>query len=370
MRTGRGREAPSLAGRFCTRPFDTFELHEDGGVHLCCPNWLSLGAGNLHASTPVEIWNSPAAQAVRRSILDGSFRYCDREQCPYIQAGTLPSRAAAARNPRHRDIIENDRTKLDGIPAFLNLCYDKSCNLSCPSCRTARIQHNDGPEYEARKRLHDRLVEAFLSRPTDQPFVVSVTGSGDPFASRIFREFLYGLDKTGFPRMRVHLQTNGVLFTEKTWNNLKKIHGAIGTVLVSFDAATAETYARTRCGGDWKQLMENAAFLGRLRREGAIGPLLACFVVQRANFREMPQFVEIAKRNGFDRACFARVVNWGTWSRAEFADQCVWRTGHPQYRDFVRVIADPIFDDPIVSLGNVAGLRRQAQDTARAESRV
>lgn len=357
---GPSTKSAALKDRFCGRPFDSFELQENGSVHLCCPTWLRWRAGNLHDSSAAEIWNSPVAQDIRRGILDGTFRHCNHDLCPEIQSGTLPTRAAAAKNPRWRAIMDANATRLKGIPAFFNLSNDKSCNLSCPSCRTQRIQFNDGPGYEARKKLQDRLVESFFSAPTGQPFVVSVTGSGDPFASRIFRDFLFDLDRAKFPHMQVNLQTNGVLFTEKTWANLRKIHGAIGSVLVSFDAASEATYAITRRGGDWRQLLENMAFLAGRRSAGQIGELVLYFVVQKPNFREMPAFVRLAKRFAADRAYFSRAVNWGTWSVAEHEEQSVWNERHPLYAEFARIVADPIFDDPIVFLGNLADARRSA----------
>jgi MoaA/NifB/PqqE/SkfB family radical SAM enzyme len=361
-------KAASLKNRFCGRPFDSFELQENGSVYLCCPTWLRWRAGNLHDASAAEIWNSPMAQEIRRGILDGTFQHCNHDLCPEIQAGTLPTREEAAKNPRWRAIMEANQTELAGIPAFFNLSNDKSCNLSCPSCRTQRIQFNDGPGYEARKHLQDRLVASFFRAPTDQPFVLNVTGSGDPFASRIFRDFLFELDKAKFPHMQVNLQTNGMLFTEKTWANLKKIHGAIGSVLVSFDAAREETYAITRRGGDWRQLLENMEFLAARRRERQIGELILYFVVQKANFREMPEFVRIGQRFNADRVYFSRAVNWGTWSVAEHEDQSVWNPHHPLYPEFARVVADPLLDDPIVFLGNVAEARRTAMAQRIASS--
>jgi len=245
-RRNRNRADTGLKDRFCVRPFEGFELGENGSVYLCCPAWLRQRAGNLHEQSGEAIWNSQAAQDVRRGILDGSFRHCNHEVCPDIQSGTLPTRAQASRDPRLRDIIAGNKTVVDGIPRFINFSHDKSCNLSCPSCRTERIQFNDGPGYEVRKSLHERLVGAFLTKATDQPFTLSVTGSGDPFASRVFREFLFSLDGSRFPNMQVNLQTNGVLFTRKTSNKMRAIHGRIHAVLVSFDAATPATYAITR----------------------------------------------------------------------------------------------------------------------------
>jgi MoaA/NifB/PqqE/SkfB family radical SAM enzyme len=343
-----------LKDRFCTKPFDHFELTESGSVYLCCPTWLRKRAGNLHEHSAEAVWNSAAAQDIRRGILDGSFRHCNHQLCPLIQAGTLPTRAEASRDPRLRDIIAGNKMVVENIPRFINFSHDKSCNLSCPSCRTRRIQFNEGPGYEVRKALQDRLTQAFLTRPTDQPFKLSITGSGDPFASRVFREFLFALDGSRFPNMRVNLQTNGILFTEKSWNKLRKIHGKIEGVLVSFDAATASTYSITRRGGDWDQLLENMELLARLRRDREIRMLALYFVVQHANFREMPAMVALGKRFSADHVDFSKAVWWGTWTMAEMRLQRVWEPDHPDHPEFARVITDPILEDPIVSFGNLA----------------
>jgi len=349
--------AAPLAERFCKRPFESFELQENGSVYLCCPTWLRTRAGNLHAEGADAIWNSPQAQAVRAGIHDGSFRHCNHAICPDIQAGTLPLRADVAREPRWREVIETKATAMPGVPAFINLSNDKSCNLACPSCGTQRIQFNGGPGYEARLALQKKLEAAFFARPTEQEMLVSVTGSGDPFASRVFRDFLFALDGSKFPRLSVNLQTNGTLFTEKTWNNMAKIHGRVGSVLVSLDAASAATYAIVRRGGDWDQLLANLDFLAGLRRAGRIRELILYFVVQRANFHEMADFARLGKRLNADRITFQRAVNWGTWSRAEYADQAVWKPGHPDHAAFARVMAAPVLADPAVFLGNLAQAR-------------
>src|SRR5690348_1538283 len=66
-RRGRRPSAKSAAlrDRFCAKPFESFELQENGSVHLCCPAWLRQRAGNLNDATANDIWNSPAAQEIR-----------------------------------------------------------------------------------------------------------------------------------------------------------------------------------------------------------------------------------------------------------------------------------------------------------------
>src|SRR5690606_10952463 len=181
-------------GRFCPSPFEQFDVYENGKAFSCCSAWLPTPLGNIKRAPIMDVWNSTSSQAIRASILDGSFRHCDQRICPRIQAEDLPTLDEAKQNPRYKAIIEQGLTQLDELPSFINLCNDASCNLYCPSCRTQRILHTKGKDYEKRRHLQDLINSQFFSRPTDRPFRVNITGSGDPFASTVFRDFLFNLD--------------------------------------------------------------------------------------------------------------------------------------------------------------------------------
>src|SRR5690349_32657 len=80
---------------FCSKPFSWFEVTRgatatEGEVYVCCPSWLPKTIGNLLPSSVAEVWNSEAAVDIRKSILDGSFKYCKEEHCPYLQTQTGP----------------------------------------------------------------------------------------------------------------------------------------------------------------------------------------------------------------------------------------------------------------------------------------
>ena len=58
---------------YCTRPFEFFEVYDDGRVSCCCPSWINnYEIGNIKDKSVEEVWNSEEAQELRRSILDGS----------------------------------------------------------------------------------------------------------------------------------------------------------------------------------------------------------------------------------------------------------------------------------------------------------
>jgi len=350
----------NLRGRFCVNPFKQMDVYEDGSAYLCCSNWLPTAIGNLNDSSIDAVWNSEKARRIRASILDGSFRYCDHRLCPFIQNDSLPTVRQAAADERYAELIRAQQTALHKLPGFVNLCNDASCNLWCPSCRTQRINYTDGPELAQRRHLQDRVVQALFAEPTDRHFRVNVTGSGDPFASTVFREFLYGLDGRDFPNLEISLQTNGVLLTPRTWQRLRGIRNNISDILVSFDAATPETYAITRRGGHWPTLLANVEGLGELRKLGELRFLRMDFVVQQANYREMPAFADLARELGADQAGFSMVVNWGTWTAAEFRVRCIWRPDHPEFGRFMEVLADSRLGQAHVDLGNLTEYRARA----------
>jgi len=353
-----------LRGRFCPIPFRQMDLYSDGRVSVCCPRWLPDYVGNLNKHDLMEVWNSDVAQSIRTSIFDGSFRHCDHKVCPMIQNDSLPTLAEAAREPDMQAIIQQRAVRLEAGPGFVNLANDESCNLSCPSCRQRPMNFNKGQEYRRRRDLQEKLTRQLFATPTDRHFTVNVTGSGDPFASRVFRDFLFRLDGTDFPNLDINLQTNGVLFTPRNWERMAKIHARINAVLVSFDAATEATYQITRRGGHWGQLHKNMRFLSALRQAGKLRFLRLDFVVQKDNYREMDEFVALGRSYAVDRVMFSMLLDWGTWSHAVFLDKCIWKTQHPQYNDFLAVLRDPVFDDPIVDLGNLSAYRQRAVSVA------
>ena len=355
-----GSGTPSLAGKFCPAPFMQVDLEESGTCYTCCSSWLPTPMGNV-SSIPLEtLWNGPTMQKIRASIYDGSYRYCRHDRCPRIQNGDLPTLKEAEENSHFGAAVKARETILENLPVTINMVNDRSCNLFCPSCRPQRIQITEGKSFDKMQSIQENFLHTWTGQPNQADFTLSITGSGDPFASRLYRELLTTLDGADFPNMKIALQTNGVLLTPRTWQRMNKVHDNISSVLISLDAATAETYVNTRRGGHWQTLMDNCRRLGDLRRNGQIKWLRYDFVVQKANFREMPAFIELARELGGDRAYLSRLVDWGTWPRDVFLDQCVWERGHEEEMDFLSMMASDALGNPFVDLGNMTEFRQKA----------
>jgi molybdenum cofactor biosynthesis enzyme MoaA len=269
---------------FCKLPFTRISIDDDGNVWpACCPDWVAFPLGNVFKQTWDDIWLGDAATAFRDSMFDGSLRFCEKNWCPGVsdaQAGI-----------KNFDVIPHERSPRKWVPAppvHVNLNYDLTCNLRCPSCRHDLI-HYRGANLEKVRNLHHYVEENIL------PYVhsVALTGVGDPFMSRVFRDFLFNFSSSRFPNIKkVHLHTNGLLFDEKAFEKMSGMYGIQLSADISIDAASAETYAKVRPPGDWDTLIQNLAFIKTIPNLKELG---ISMVVQKDNFHEILPFVALAQ---------------------------------------------------------------------------
>lgn len=355
---------------FCSKPFEWFEvtqLNERGGVYLCCPSWLPVTVGDLKSQAVEEIWNSERALEIRRSIHDGSFRYCDRSRCPYLQTESGPvTKADEVQDPALRQAIDGRLARLPYGPKSIICTFDRSCNLSCPSCRSELIVESYAQDEIL--GIQQKLRKEALPRAE----YLHITGSGDPFGSPYFRKWLQTMSRAEMPRLeRIHLHTNGILWTSSMWESLPAdIRLIVRSTEISIDAARADTYVVNRRGGNFEKLLENLEFIASLRRTGPLQYVKISMVVQENNFREMPDFVRLGKRFGFDVVYFGQLVNWGTFSPEEFSRRAVHFPAHPRHHELRLLIQDPIFEDAIVELGNLTDTRRAGRERALPMTRL
>ncbi len=341
-----------LKKHFCSVPFTFINLSSfpDFLVAPCC--WLHRNLGSFRSDVDFleEVWNAEMAQNIRQSIHDGSYKYCSKADCPHINNGSLP-RTNTINDPYLRDIIDNKRIVLTRRPSILHFDHDKSCNLRCSSCRDGLVSYRSGPEYEEIKRVWDALVnEETLCDLAE----INLTGAGDPFFSKVYLDFLKNLDGKNVPHLRINLFTNGVLFNQEMWSQVKGVQRNIQDVKVSLDAATESVYRNVRIGGDFRKVMQNISFLSKLKNDGFFRDLYLCFVVQDHNFRDMVDFVEMAEAYGNVKIHFQRVINWGTYSEEEFKKRAIYSSDHPDHKEFLEILLKPIFKKDFVDMGNLS----------------
>ena len=317
----------------CSAPFNYTEVFDDR-QYLCCPSWL-----------PVDVWDgksikssffSDKAKEVRESIIDGSYKYCDEKQCPYL-SGLKNDKFDTKFVKKDKKSIEFFRNKND--IQTVNFCFDRSCNFQCPSCRSELINYYG----KDRKQVEEKLDE-ITNEISSTVKRLYLTGTADPFYSKSFREFLETLDSKKFTKLEsIHLHTNGSLWNKTMWERLKAIHPYVNSCEISIDAGTKETYeTKTRIGGKWDVLLENLEFITTI---DTIKLFSFSFVVQDSNFREMKQFYDMItnymkdNKSKFD-VFYNSIVNWGTYTEEEYLEKNVTNSNHKDHKEFLEVLEE------------------------------
>jgi hypothetical protein len=333
-----------LSGKYCYHPFNTITVDSEGDIYLCiCQAWLPISIGKIWDFHSFEsIINSPKALEIQASIIDGSYRYCDHNSCSIIKENEL----------------QNKTDQKFATVNWINFAVDNSCNLTCPSCRVDFTFVSEGKEFEKRIKIVNHLT--YLIEQHYYFLKFSLSGDGDPFASIIYRHFLSNLkiseEKAYIPgenqqQIEIELITNGILL-KSYWHKLKNIHKSLVRTKISFDAGTEKVYNITRRGGDWSKLLDSVRFLTYWKKSNnSVMALTANFVVQTANYKDMPAYVELCDSLGFDEINFQKILDWNTFDN--FDAQSVWSTNHPNYNDFLKILEHPSLNNKKINFTNL-----------------
>ena len=390
-----------LKGKYCYHPFNTITVDKFGDVYLCiCQAWLPISVGKIWEFDSFEdIVSSSKALEIQSSIIDGSYRYCDHLNCSIIKENELSGKV------EHKYHTVN----------WINFAVDNSCNLTCPSCRKEFVFESEGPEFDLKIKIIDHIRKLIEQHPQYLKFTMS--GDGDPFASLVYRHFLTTLDlnKTLYfdqngkfidPSLfdetkvknkkliqirkdlldwttavfidettdqglwinqkdkinpnkiiEIEIVTNGILLKDH-WHKLEKIHKNIIRTKISFDAGSESVYNIVRLGGSWKKLVEGAKFLSKWKQKTYSDmQLTANFVVQTTNYKDMPAYVDLCDKLGFDEINFQKITDWGTFSN--FTKEAVWMETHPEYKEFLNILRS--LNNSKINYTNLTDLRYENQ---------
>lgn len=320
----------------CGIPFGNLEIR-DSKRFLCCDGWLKKYLPDN--STLFDAWNSTEATEIRESVLDGSFKYCDSKICPYLHqlekfgdVGRVePIYHKNNIPPVLKELIEKHKIGKLNSPRTIQFSFDRSCNLKCPSCRVELIMA-DSKKIKLVKQNIEDIQNTFGNDVT----MLYITGTGDPFVSVGFRDFLRNFDKTKWPSLeKIHLHTNATRWNKKMWDSMKSIHPYVQTCEISIDAGTKETYeTKTRLGGNWDVLIDNLKFISTIPSIKSVKP---SFVVQTHNYKEMKQFYDLMYSIFGNKVSvfFGKIANWGHFTEDEFKKHQVWNPDHKEHSEFL-----------------------------------
>ena len=330
-----GHDNGYLKQFICPHAFENFEINHTGEVLTCAGPWISTGIGDFLTDSVDQIANSTTAKEIRKSIVAGSYKFCNHLECARMIQGTLPKREEVEKTPIGDAIARPDH-RVDAVKELV-YAFDKSCNLSCPSCRSELIAEKASTTIEKMRAVEEKLP---LLLPNLR--AIEINASGELFASRSSRKVLELIDDERCPNLRIDIISNGTLFSEEEWNKFPGIHDKIRSVRISTDAACKTTFEKLRRGASYESFLKNVLFLRSLRVSGIIPVLMFSFTYQVDNFREMREFLDFCYEMKADFAIFERLLNM-VFSDREYRQKAVHHTGHPMHEEFLAIIRDPIF---------------------------
>jgi len=151
---------------------------------------------------------------------------------------------------------------------------------------------------------------------------------GEALASPHFRRLLKSMTPSRYPNLSIKLKTNLKLVSERTWNDLGDSAELIRCLDISIDGATPQTLEKLRKGLKWDRLLEALEFVRDLRKKSKIERVVIVFVIQKDNFRELPQMLELCSRYFLDTLNVVRITAHGGYTSDQMKDIDVAYHGH------------------------------------------
>lgn len=184
-------------------------------------------------------------------------------------------------------------THVHSAPYSLRIDPTTACNLHCPLCPTGAGEMDRG---------HSTLSRAMFERALDQfgarALIVQLWVWGEPLMNRQIADLVALAEARG---IATEISTNlSIRLTDSEIDRL--INAGLTWLIVSIDAATADTYRQYRRGGDFNLVVDNVRrILTRRKALGSRTPFVEWqFVPLRHNEHEMSEAVRLAARLGVD----------------------------------------------------------------------
>lgn len=288
----------------CHAPFVNINFEQNGNMTACCFNRIHV-LGTYPKDSIADAWNGKQAEKLRRYIrnndLGGGCKLCGE----LINSGNFDgSRAkyfdAYAHAPDHS--FGERLKRLFGqvgrpdMPRVFEFEISNTCNLECTMCSgyfSSAIRKNREHLPAIESAYDDAFVDQvaeYLPYLTDLKFL-----GGEPFLIKLYFDIWKRMIDMR-SEARVHITTNGSLFSPRIEDYLGKLNAGI---VVSMDSVNPENYAAIRVGSSLDTVLANIEkFAAITRQKKTYLTLAAC--AMRQNWQDLPDLVRYANDNQFN----------------------------------------------------------------------
>jgi wyosine [tRNA(Phe)-imidazoG37] synthetase (radical SAM superfamily) len=337
-------QLPIFGKKVCPLPFSKIEISAKGDYIPCCHDWLTTDYYSISNESQSDLWNSNQAKKMRESIYQQDYKYCKRDICqttllsPLIillldKLGLISKIFPQTSFNTNNTIASLEKkVQMPSPPSMAVIQGDFRCNLACPSCRSDFITKLS-PSEEERLDNATKLLKDY-SRGLEK---IQLAGDGEALYSPWHRDQFKSFNKESFPNLKeVILYTNGLLFNEKSYNELMPGMSLVNNVIVSIDAGDEETYEKVR-GKGFEKLLQNLFWMKSLRKSKVLKLFRICFVVRLENLDSIKKFVELGHNLEVDQIIFRPLQKWDNMGISQYEEQAIHLSSHPSHQDFLKI---------------------------------
>jgi MoaA/NifB/PqqE/SkfB family radical SAM enzyme len=179
------------------------------------------------------------------------------------------------------------KTILFSRPRRLTVTLSNRCNLSCIMCLTRYVK------WDIPRKVVEEIYSLF-------PYLEKIMWQGgEVFYLDFFEELLS--EGLRYPGLRHSIVTNGQLIREEMAERLVKNNVEL---TISVDGVTKEVYEYIRKGADFERIIRNLELILELKKRHKSNMILNLNVaVMKSNYHQLEDFIEFARKYGFDFVC-------------------------------------------------------------------
>lgn len=182
-----------------------------------------------------------------------------------------------------------------GGPYHIEIHPTDRCDIACRFCSTQKLRSRA----ELTKDTVDRLLAQAVSAGVRS---VSISGGGEPLVGDAGRHIITRLGERGVPV--AHITTNGVGLDREVCNAL--VSGRCDQVRISLNVADRDDYSRMMGVGPacFDRVVANIRRLVSMMKGRPQTTIIVQFLVDRYNFRSIPQMYRLGRSMGVDKMLF------------------------------------------------------------------
>lgn len=278
----------------CPAPWLSLEFDPAGWVYVCCASHL-YPLGRIGDDRLADLWAGPRIEVLRDALASWDLTVACGPCRFHLEHARFDPLAVAY--DEHR-IVDPQRT----TPTMMQFALSNRCNLACEMCNpslSSRLRTAAGLA-PLPNRYDDRFFEEL--EPLLADLRLAKFQGGEPFLVPEHRRVWELLDRLERPPSLV-VTTNGTVWTDTVAWVVDRFDTHVS---ISVDAATPETYASVRHGGDFDAVLANVErFDEAARRQGRRAHVSFCLLVH--NWRELGAFLRWADR--FDAPAAINLVS-------------------------------------------------------------